>query len=357
MNKYLKIVLLVIIALVLAYLVIYPRLSSSTSAGPSQAGASGPSVQKIPVSAVIVKPKVLEDKITVSGSIVANESLELKSEISGKIVGIYFLEGSEIKAGELLVKINDDELQAELEKWKHNIKLLEESEFRQRQLLQREAISQEEYDISLTELNTIKAELKLVQAKLAKTQIRAPLDGIIGLRHVSGGSYVTPTERIASIYSIDPAKVDFAIPEKYSNRVSKGDLINFSTDAIDGWQVGKVFAIEPQIDQATRTLMIRAIAANPNNLLLPGQFTRIEMVFNKVENAIMVPSEAVIPELGGHRVFVHKQGKAESMEVGIGIRTDRELEIVSGLHPNDTVITSGILQIRSGVDVSISTLN
>jgi len=357
MNKYLKIGLFFIITFLLAYLVIYPRISPSIPAGAPQAGSSGHFAQKIPVTAVIIKPKVLEDKITVTGSVMANESLELKSEISGKIVGIYFQEGTDVKAGDLMLKINDDELQAELEKWEHNITLLRESEFRQRKLLQREAISQEEYDISLTEMNIAKSELKLVQAKLRKTQIRAPFDGVIGLRYVSEGSYVTPDQRIASLYSIDPAKVDFAIPEKYSNRVKKGDVINFTTEAIDEWRVGRVFAIEPQIDRATRTLRIRAIAANHDKLLLPGQFTKIEMIFNQVENAIMVPSEAVIPELGGHRVYIHKQGKAESMQVGIGIRTERELEIVSGLHPNDTVITSGILHIRPGADVSISSLN
>lgn len=357
MNRYLKFGLFLIIALVLSYLILYPRISPSFLEVAPQANAPGSSVQRIPVNAVIIKPKVLEDKITVTGSVVANESLDLKSEISGKIVGIYFIEGAEVKAGDLLVKMNDEELQAELAKWEHNINLLQESEFRQRKLLQREAISQEEYDISLTEMNIAKSESRLVKAKLAKTQIRAPFDGVIGLRHVSAGSYITPDQRIASIYSIDPAKVDFAVPEKYSNRVKKGDLINFTTEAIDEWKVGQVFAIEPEIDRATRTLRIRAIAPNADKLLLPGQFTKIEMVFNQVDNAIMVPSEAVIPELGGHRVYIHKQGKAESLQVGIGIRTERELEIVTGLHLNDTVITTGILQIRPGSDVSISILN
>ena len=142
MNKYLKIGLFLIITFLLAYLVIYPRISPSIPAGAPQAGSSGHFAQKIPVTAVIIKPKVLEDKITVTGSVMANESLDLKSEISGKIVGIYFQEGTDVKAGDLMLKINDDELQAELEKWEHNITLLRESEFRQRKLLQREAISQ-----------------------------------------------------------------------------------------------------------------------------------------------------------------------------------------------------------------------
>jgi len=240
---------------------------------------------------------------------------------------------------------------------KYNLKLLKDSEFRQAKLLDREAISQEEYDISLTEFNTARAEIKLLETRIAKTRLKAPFGGIIGLRHVSEGSYLTPDQAIASLYNIDPAKIDFAIPEKYSNKVKIGDKIYFSTEAVPDLAQGRVYAIEPQIDQDTRTLHLRAVCANPNGLLLPGQFARIEIVFSSVDNAIMVPSEAVIPELGGHKVYINRGGKAESVQVKIGIRTESELEITSGLHENDTLITSGILQIRPGSDVGITLVN
>ncbi len=312
---------------------------------------------KIPVSAVVVKTKKVDDKINITGSITPNESVELKSEISGKIDRIYFKEGSTVKKGDLLVSINDDELVAQLEKLQHQQKLLTESEYRQNQLLAKEAISQEEYDIALTELKSGEADLKLVQAQLAKTKIRAPFSGTIGLRYISEGSYITPNQPIAYLFSNDPAKIDFSIPGKYSSRVKVNDQIRFITDALKDFRPGKIYAIEPQVDPNTRTLKMRAVSPNKDQALLPGQFARIELVFNSFDNAIMIPTEAVIPELGGHKVYLMKGGKAETQKVEIGLRTEREVEVTGGLNPQDTLITSGVLQLRPGADVSVTLTN
>ena len=329
--------------------------SKKTDGAPSSSGP--PFASKIPVSAVLVKTKKVDDKITVTGSISPNESVELKSEISGRIEAIYFKEGSRVRKGDLLVSINDDELVAQLERLQYQQKLLSESEYRQSQLLAKEAISQEEYDIALTELKTAGADLKLVEAQLAKTKLRAPFSGIIGLRFVSEGSYITPTQPIAYLFSNDPAKVDFSIPGKYSSRVKVNDQIRFTTDALNDYKTGKIYAIEPQVDPNTRTLKMRAVSPNKENLLLPGQFTRIELVFDSFDNAIMIPTEAVIPELGGHKVYVKKAGKAESQKIEIGLRTEREVEVISGLTPSDTLITSGVLQLRPGADISVTLTN
>ena len=336
---------------------ISPTLFGSKKPEAEQRSSGSPFASKIPVSAVIVETKKVDDKINVTGSISPNESVELKSEISGRIEAIYFKEGGSVKKGDLLVSINDDELVAQLERLQYQQKLLSESEYRQSQLLAREAISQEEYDVALTELKTAGADLKLVEAQLAKTKLRAPFSGIIGLRFVSEGSYITPTQPIASLFSNDPAKVDFSIPGKYSSRVKVNDKIRFITEALDEFQIGRIYAIEPQVDPNTRTLRMRAVSPNKNNLLLPGQFARIELVFDSFEHAIMIPSEAVIPELGGHRVYVKKAGKAASQKIEIGLRTEREVEVISGLPPSDTLITSGVLQLRPGADVSVTLTN
>jgi len=354
MSKFLKWAIpILIIGLVLFFLKDRIFESSETSKAPTPAAFN----QAIPVNAIILKPSVVDDKITVTGAISPDESVELKSEVSGRVEKINFNEGRYVQRGQLLISLNDDELSAQMEGLTYRKKLLEESEYRQKQLLEREAISREEYDIALTELNTIDADIKLISAQLAKTKIRAPFSGIIGFRYVSEGSYITPNDAIASLYSNNPVKVEFSIPGKYSNKVQVGDTIRFTTDATVEKRIGKIYAIEPQIDASTRTLKIRAKSSNKDNLLIPGQFTKIDLVFSSKSNALLAPTESVIPELGGHKVFVSKSGKAESRDVEVGLRTESLVEITAGLQESDTLIISGILQIRPGVGVSVNILN
>jgi len=357
MNKTVKRILTGVIILVILFLAALPKLdlfSESESTDASAAVAQPAASRAIPVNAVVVEPKRLSDQIQVTGAILANESLEIRSEISGKVTGIYFQEGQEVKRGALLVTINDEELRAQLEKLKYTRKLREDMEYRQRLLLEKEAISQEEYDQALTELNTSTADIKVLEAQIDKSQIRAPFDGVIGLRYVSQGSYITPQTVITTFSNIDPAKVEFAVPGRYSNDIKIGDDIEFRTDASDDVFAGKIYAIDPMIDPATRTLKMRAISPNDNRLLLPGQFARISLTLSREENALMVPTQAVIPELNGHKVFIAKQGMVEERKVQVGIRTNKDVEIADGLSQNDTVVTTGILQIKTGSAVDIT---
>lgn len=358
MKKSIKWVSLLIILAIAIYF-IFPNIFGFDKADEKieEEVSSGNGGGGIPVSAIIIKPRKLEDKINVTGSVIANEAIELKSETSGIIEKIYFKEGSRVRKGQLLLSLEDDELIAQQEKLRYQKKLLEESEYRQRQLLDREAISQEEYDIALTELNSAEADLKLISAQIAKTKIKAPFDGIIGLRYVSEGSYITPNEIIASLMNIDLVKIDFSIPGKYSNRVSVNDKIRFQTESLNESLEADIYAIEPQVDPSTRTLQMRAICPNPDQKIFPGQFAKIALIFQTYDDAILVPTEAVIPELGGHKVYVNENGKAVTRQVKVGIRTESDVEIISGLSPQDTLITSGVLQLNPGADVSLSILN
>jgi len=358
MNKTVKNIVIVVIALVVLFLLALPKLEflkaeKQTEAAPTASAAN----VKIPVSAVIATPGKLDNTIQVTGEIQANESLELRPETSGKVTNISFQEGERVKKGALLVTINDEELRAQLEKLKYSKKLREDMEYRQRMLLEKEAISQEEYDQALTELNTNAADIKVIEAQIAKSQIRAPFNGIIGLRYVSEGSYATPQTVIASFFSLDPAKIEFSIPSKYTNDVEVGQEITFTTDALNEEFTGKIYAIEPQIDPATRTLKLRAVSPNKDQKLLPGQFVRVNLILNRQDEAIMIPTQAVIPELTGHKVFVSNQGMVEERKVEIGIRTSQEVEIEEGIKPQDTVITSGILQLKQGSAVEITSFN
>ena len=360
MSKTARILLLVVIILSVVAWALYPRFDDLFGKN-NAAGPGGPPAafgnSKTPVTAKIISPSRLENKILITGSVLPNEILEVKSEVAGIITNIHFKEGQNLKEGDEMISLKDDELQAQLEKLRYNKKLKEETEFRQRKLLEKEAISKEEYDIALTELNTSEADIKVVEAQLAKTKIHAPFDGVVGLREISEGAYITSSTVIANFYSLDPMKIEFSIPGKYAGEVRIGDQINFKVDAYEEAFTGKVYAIEPQIDPATRTLKIRAVSPNQDRRLLPGQFARIELIMETVEDAMLLPTVAVVPELNGHKVFMTKGGKVISRPVKIGLRTEESVQIVEGLSLQDTVITSGILQMRPGAQVDITSFN
>lgn len=352
MSKNVKTVLTVIIVLGLMFLIALPKLNfdkeDTLAASATEQVQSG-----IPVEVIKTAPLEMNNTINVTGSILANESVELTSELTGKISRIYFKEGDKVQKGDVLVRIDDEELRAQLEKLKHTKRLYEEVESRMAQLLERDAISQEEYDIALTESRTSAADIKVLEAQIAKATIRAPFTGIIGLRYVSEGSYISPSVRIANLYSIEPAKVEFSVPGRYSQVVSAGDQIRFLTEGDSEVFTGEVYAIEPQIDPVTRTLLVRALSPNKDRKLIPGQFVRISLTLENKQNAIMVPTMAIVPEADEHLVYVVKDGKAVSQKVNIGFRGAQDVEVVSGLSDGDSVIVAGIQLVKEGSAVRV----
>jgi len=354
MNKVLKSVLFLIIVIIVVGLILYPKLKKEENQ-PSMAYSQERSIT--PVEVKIINPERIENIIRVTGAIIANESVALKIEISGKIEKIYFQEGQRVKKGDLLLNINDDEIVAQLERLKYTQKLNEDMEYRMRQLLEKEAISREEYDISLTTLNTTLSDIKEREARIAKHKLYAPFDGIIGLRQVSEGSYITTSDLVANIYNINPIKIEFSIPGKYSTLVNKGDSVNFKVESSEKVFTGRIYAVEPRIDPRTRTLQIRAICNNDEEVLIPGQFANIDYILNVLPDALMVPSESVIPELNSHKIYTYKNGLVSQEIVNIGIRNENDVQITRGIDPGDTVITTGILQVRQGMPVDITIVN
>lgn len=351
MNSTAKKVLISAIILIAIGFVIFPQLNVDGKKETVNAPAA--EADKLPVSAMVVKSSNLDNDLRSTGSLLANESVTLKSEVSGIVEKINFKEGQRVRKGQLLVQLNDDELRAEVEKLQFTRKLNEDIEYRQKQLLEREAISKEEYETVLTTLNTTRSEIKVQQVRLDKHQIRAPFDGIIGLRSVSVGSYLNPADNIVTIYNINPIKIDFSVPGKYLTEVNPGDKITFTTAAHDESFMGEIYAIEPQIDPKTRSLKIRGVSPNKDNKLLPGQFAQIQLTIESFDSALMIPTEAVIPELNGKKVFVYKNGAAQSQQIETGIRTADQIQVINGLSAGDTVITSGTLQLRQGTAVAV----
>lgn len=354
MTKPLKNTIIAGIIIIIAALIIIPKLKSENKDAPSNSVASASAGKSImTVSGFIVKPEKLGNTVRTTGTVLAFEEVDLVAETSGRIIKIYFTEGGHVNKGDLLVKINDEDLQAQLKKTELQIKLAEEQEGRRSQLLKINATSQEEYDIVMNQLGTMKADRDVIKAAINKTEIRAPFNGLIGLKYVSEGSYVSQSTRIASVQNIDPLKVDFSIPEKYSGMVSKGDEVNFSSEATSLQFTGKVFAVEPKIDLSTRTLQIRAICDNKNEKILPGSFAKIELHLKETPDALMIPTQALVPVLKGQVVFISKEGLAQSVPVKTGVRTDVKVQITDGLSEGDTVITTGIMSLKPKTPVKV----
>jgi membrane fusion protein (multidrug efflux system) len=354
--KSLKVIGLIIFVIVILGLVKYFFLNPKTEA--KSAGPGTGKAASTPVTVFVVKQQELNNNVFATGTIIANEEVVLAPEVSGKVVYLNIKEGSAVQKGTLLVKINDADYQAQLVKMQLQSKIADEKLGRLKQLLSINGISQEEYDVAMNLSSTAKADVDYTKAMIAKTEIRAPFDGIIGLKYVSEGSYINAATRIATIQQVNPVKIDFSVPEKYAGILNRNDVVTFTTSGSNKKYQAKVYAIEPRIDQATRTIQLRAMADNSKNELFAGAFTKIDLPLRKIENALMIPTEAIIPILKGKKVFICKNGLATEAIVETGIRTDEFVQITSGLSEGDSVITTGIMQLKQGTPIkAINTTN
>lgn len=335
-------------------LLAYPKIEPLISNPSQQESQMQSSVQK--AESIVVSPQNLQRKISTTGSLIANETVNLNSETSGKITDIYLEEGKPVQEGDLLLKINDSELQAQLKRAEYRFELASQREERQKKLLEKGGISQEDYDATLNEVNVLKSEIDLIEAQIAKTEIRAPFEGTIGLKYVSEGSYISSSTQIASLQNIDPIKIDFSIPERYAGQVQVDDTILFNVQTSDNTFEGRIYAIEPVINRETRSLQLRALSENRDALLLPGSFANIQLILESRDDALTVPSISLVPEAGGQFVYVYRNGQAVKQEVSTGIRSENLVEITNGLSPQDTVLTTGLLQVRDNMPVELSNI-
>ena len=345
-----KRILGIVIALAILAALAAPKLKSVGDVNDvSPSSSEEPRALRVATEEVVPEP--LTERLSTTGTVRANEQIELVSEISGKIEEILFREGSRVRAGQLLLKIDAAELQAQREREVFRLELAERREQQKKQLRDRGVISEDEYDVALNEANVLRSQLRVIEAQLAKTEIRAPFGGIIGLRQVSDGSYLSPQKPIATLQDVDSVKVDFSVPEKYASRMRRGDEMTFRVKGDERSFTGTIYAIEPSVDPDTRSLALRARSPNPDGALVPGAFADVELVVAETLDAVTVPAIAVIPELGGKKVFVLEDGKAQPRAVETGIRTEERVQITSGLGPGERVITSAIQQLRPGLEV------
>ncbi|OYU96940.1 MAG: efflux transporter periplasmic adaptor subunit [Bacteroidetes bacterium B1(2017)] len=315
-------------------------------------GGGGPKMA-IKVGVQVVQPETVSPEYQVSGTLVANEQVQLSSETQGLIRKVYFKEGERVSKGELLLKINDADFQAQLKKALANKKLKEETVNRNQILLKKEAISQNDFDISVTDLNAIEADIDYLREMIRKTEIRAPFNGTIGLRNVSEGAYITTNTSIASLEDESQLKLEFSIPEKYALKVAVGDQLSFTVSGSEEVFKAKIYASDASVSSETRSIKMRAICANTNHKLMPGLFATIRMKLGSDKSSFMIPTQSVVPILKGQKVFLVQGDSAVERIVKTGFRTETKIEITEGLQAGDSLIVNGIMYMKNGVKVKV----
>ncbi|MDL2304447.1 efflux RND transporter periplasmic adaptor subunit [Bacteroides sp. OttesenSCG-928-D19] len=354
MNKKVRWVIVFLIIATFTVLGIYQFYPKSEKSEPTDLRAEARAANSrrvLNVNGMVIKEQKLIDDINMTAQLLPDEEVDLSFQTSGIITNINFKEGTEVKKGQLLAKVNDAPLQAQLQKLEAQLKLAEDRVFRQSALLQKDAVSQEAYQQVKTDLEALKADIQLVKANIDLTELRAPFDGIIGLRQISEGAYASPSTVLAKLTKIIPLKLEFYINEKNSNDVKPGTKLSFSIDNDLNTYYGQVYAVESRIDMNTYTLPARAIYPNHNGALKPGRYAKLKIVLREIDDAIAIPSQAIILEMGLDKVYVYRSGKAVPVTVTKALRTETQVQIVDGLHVGDTIITSGTLQLRAGMNV------
>lgn len=321
--------------------------------GPPTGQASKP---QNPVSAVegfLVRPSALTERVTASGTLIAGENTELHPEASGRVTYIHLPEGQRVAKGTLLLKIFDEDLNTQLRKLETQLRQAEITEQRLGELLKVKGVSQQEYDLAALQVQTLKSEMELVRINVRKTELRAPYDGVLGLRNISPGAYVTPAATVTTIRSSGALKLDFSVPEKYSSLIHKGQTVEFRVEGTPRTYQAVVQATAQSIGTESRNLQVRAFVQNASNLL-PGAFATVDLSLGNKAQALMIPNQSVIPQARNKQVIVARNGKAAFVQVKTGVRQSELIEITEGIKSGDTVAMTGILFLRPDMPLIFS---
>ncbi len=355
MRKPVKIVVVVGIVLLLLGMIFYPKIKSSfhsKSDQPSAPSMASPRNQSLSVNAMILKPQTLSDVYRTTGVLLPDEEVDLIFETSGKITQINFKEGSFVNKGQLLAKVNDAPLQAELKKLEAQLPLAQERVYRQRTLLDKDAVSQEAFETVTTEYEKLQADVELIKARIAQTELRAPFSGMIGLRMVSEGTYASPQVIVSKLTKISPLKIEFSVNETQVDEINNGTKLTFKVENDLNTYEATVYAVETTLEGLT--MKARARYANPGGKMKPGRSANIEIQLREITNTIVVPNMSTIAEMGQDIVYTYKNGKAHRVVLTKGLRTSSSVQVLEGLNLGDTLLTTGVMQLRDGMNVSIA---
>ncbi len=316
-----------------------------------------PSVMKkdrggLPVSIYIAKKEIKDDGFVRLGNLIPKEKVDIVSELSGRVTQINFNEGQFVKKGDLLIKLDDQELQVQLNKANYQLLLLSQRLDRQRILLDKDAVSREDFDKVLTDYNVLTQDIEQLKIRIEKMHITAPFDGVVGLRDVSIGAFLQPNSKITTLVNIKNLIVEVSIPEKYLSNSLVGSKLIFNVEGYIEDFTAEVYAVDPMVDTKTRTITVRASYLNNSFNLRPGMSARVSMRIVDDTESIYIPNQAIVPDVKGRSVWIVKNSKAVSVPVRIGSRSADMIEVLSGVELGDSVITTGLLQIRSGIVVN-----
>jgi membrane fusion protein (multidrug efflux system) len=318
------------------------------------AGGGGRQRGPVVVDGFVVSASSISENIEVPGSLLPFEETFIRSEVGGRIVKMNIQEGAVASKGTLLVKLFDEDLQAALRKLEVQLKIKEKSEERSSELLKIQGISQQDYDLSALDVENLRADIEATRIAISKTEIRAPYTGRVGLRNVSLGAYIAPSDVITVLRQVDKLKLEFSIPEKYAKEISTGYTISFQVDGGRNYHKAKVMATENSVDQNTRTLKVRALVSEEHPELIPGVFAKVNLQLGKNENALLVPTQAVIPSARNKQVIVVRGDSAMYQVVETGIRDSAFVHILSGVRQGDTVVTTGLMAIRPNSTIKVN---
>lgn len=298
------------------------------------------------VDGYIVRTHTLSENVEVPGTIIANEATEIHPEISGRVVYLNVKEGAYVPKGTVLVRLYSGDLQAQLNKLQVQQQIAQQKTARLEQLVKIGGISQQDYELGKLEVNNISSDIEILRANISRTVVRAPFAGKLGLKNISPGAYVTPTSIIATIQQTSQLKLDFTVPEKYSGQIKPGQLVTFSYQGADKKFFAKVIALESSVAEATRTLMVRSIVQEKDATLIPGGFAKVILNFEPDPNALMVPSQAILPQARGKSVILFNGGKVKFQDITTGIRDSSNVQVTSGLKAGDTIVITGLMSAR-----------
>lgn len=323
------------------------------AAKPAATLASADAPEKVTVEARAVQQVSMPRGVSAVGTLRSEDSVVLRPEITGRITEINFSEGGKVKKGQVLIRLDDSVTKAQLQQAQANLSLANSQYRRAIELGKQGFISKQARDESASQLKVQQAAAALAQANLDKTVILAPFDGLIGLRNVSVGDYVSPGAELVPIESIDPLKVDFRIPEQYLGQVKEGSKLALSFDALPGQaREGVVGAISPLVEVGGRSILLRADVPNADDKLRPGMFARVRLQFSD-ELVTVVPETALVPAGEEQYVYRIEDGKAKRVVVKVGQRRGGTVEIQDGLRAGDQVVVSGLQKVRDGDPVEV----
>lgn len=319
--------------------------------------AAPPGGQQPPLlsHALVVQPRVWRSTVPATGTLVPNDEVRLLSELALRLTTIHVPDGALVKRGDTLYSLDDRDLRARIKSLTTRKKLAETREKRLRNLRERQAVPQDQYDEAANELEYLQSQIEELSVQLAKTVIGAPFDGSLSVHRVSQGALLTPTTELNTLYDVRTLKLELTLPERYAPVLRVGQYVTFRVEGLAQDFNATVDVVYPALDQATRTVRLQARVDNSAGLLKPGMFARAQFSLEESSTALVVPSYALLPTARGQQLFVAKDGKAELRSVELGSRTSEEVVVTRGLEPGETVLISNVLRLRPGSAVQVLT--